>query len=87
MSTDEVVTVNCSFAPARLGTVVSAPGVVGVRGTGQAYDGLYYLKSATHQISLLADDGLGLHAVADDDARGNRHHDPGPEGVMSFLAP
>jgi hypothetical protein len=57
VSTDEVVSVNCSFAPARLGTVVSAPGVVGVRGTGQSYDGLYYLKSATHQISLLADTG------------------------------
>lgn len=57
VSTDDVVTVNCSFAPARLGTVVSAPGVVGVRGTGQSYDGLYYLKSATHQISLLADAG------------------------------
>jgi hypothetical protein len=57
VSTDDVVTVNCSFAPARLGTVVNAPGVVGVRGTGQSYDGLYYLKSATHQISLLADAG------------------------------
>jgi hypothetical protein len=57
VSTDSVVTVNCSFAPARLGTVVNAPGVVGVRGTGRAYDGLYYLKSATHQISLLAGAG------------------------------
>jgi hypothetical protein len=57
VSTDNVVTVNCSFAPARLGTVVNAPGVVGVRGTGQSYDGLYYLKSAGHQISLLADSG------------------------------
>lgn len=57
VSTDSVATVNCSFAPARLGSVVNAPGVVGVRGTGQAYDGLYYLKSASHQISLLADAG------------------------------
>jgi hypothetical protein len=57
VSTDEVVTVSCSFHPAVLGTVVNAPGVVGVRGTGQSYDGLYYLKSATHQISLLADTG------------------------------
>jgi len=57
VSTDAVVTVSCSFAPERLGTVVNAPGVVGVRGTGVAYDGLYYLKSASHQISLLAGEG------------------------------
>lgn len=57
VSTDNVVTVNCTVAPARLGTVVNAPAIVGVRGTGQAYDGLYYLKAATHQISLLADAG------------------------------
>lgn len=57
VSTDEVVTVNCALHPAVLGMVVNAPGVVGVRGTGQAYDGLYYLKSATHEISLLADTG------------------------------
>jgi hypothetical protein len=57
VSTDEVVTVNCAFHPAVLGTVVNAPGVVGVRGTGQSYDGFYYLKSATHEISLLADSG------------------------------
>ena len=56
-STDNVVTANCTIAPARLGTVVNAPAIVGVRGTGQAYDGLYYLKAATHQISLLADAG------------------------------
>jgi len=54
MSTDAVVRVGCSVRPERLGRVVSAPGIVGVRGTGQAYDGLYYLKSATHQISLVA---------------------------------
>jgi hypothetical protein len=59
VSTDAVVTVTCSFAPARLGVVVNAPGVVGVRGTGNAYDGLYYLKSATHVISLLAGEGWG----------------------------
>ena len=54
-STDAVVTVRCGVRPARLGQVVSAPGIVGVRGTGEAYDGLYYLKSATHAISLLAE--------------------------------
>jgi hypothetical protein len=51
-STDAAVRVTCAVTPARLGTVVSAPGVVGVRGTGDAYDGLYYLQSATHRIGL-----------------------------------
>lgn len=51
-STDAVVQASCEVSVSRLGTVVTAPGVVGVRGTGQAYDGLYYLKSATHKIGL-----------------------------------
>ncbi len=53
-STDAVVTLSCDVSPVRLGSVVSAPGVVGVRGTGERYDGLYYLKSATHRIDLLS---------------------------------
>jgi len=57
LSTDEVVTVTCSFQPARLGRVVNAPGIIGVRGTGDAYDGLYYLKSATHEIGMMGDGG------------------------------
>ncbi|WP_028066875.1 hypothetical protein [Solirubrobacter soli] len=57
VSTDKVVTVTCEVTPTRLGTVVCAPGVVGVRGTGLAFDGLYYLESATHRISLLAGEG------------------------------
>ena len=56
-STDNVVTVTAGVSPARLGKVVTAPGVVGVRGTGQAYDGLYYVPAATHQISLRAGQG------------------------------
>jgi hypothetical protein len=55
-STDAVVTVSCDVSPVRLGTVVTAPGLVGVRGTGDSYDGLYYLKSATHTINLLHDE-------------------------------
>ena len=58
VSTDNVVTIGCGFAPARLGAVVNAPAVVGVRGTGEAYDGLYYAKSASHRITLLADQGF-----------------------------
>lgn len=57
VSTDAVVQVTCAVTPARLGTIVCAPGIVGVRGTGEAYDGLYYLKSATHSISLQAQEG------------------------------
>jgi hypothetical protein len=56
VSTDAVVTLSCQTSTARLGTIVSAPGVVGVRGTGDSYDGLYYLKSATHTISLVQGD-------------------------------
>lgn len=55
-STDSVVTLSCDVSPVRLGRVVNAPGVVGVRGTGGSYDGLYYLKSATHKIDLLHDE-------------------------------
>lgn len=55
-STDNVVTLSCDVSPVRVGTVVTAPSVVGVRGTGDSYDGLYYLKSATHKIDLLHDE-------------------------------
>jgi hypothetical protein len=58
-STDEVVTVACDVTTERIGSIVQAPGVVGVRGTGLAYDGLYYLKSATHRITLFSDEQWG----------------------------
>jgi hypothetical protein len=54
-SASSVVTGQVEVATARLGTVLRAPGVVGVRGTGSSYDGLYYLASATHQISALSE--------------------------------
>jgi hypothetical protein len=55
-STDNVATLSCDVSPVRLGAVVTAPSMVGVRGTGQDYDGLYYLKSAKHTINLLHDE-------------------------------
>jgi hypothetical protein len=36
----------------RYGRVLSARGLVGVRGAGTGYDGLYYVKSVTHNIKL-----------------------------------
>jgi hypothetical protein len=57
ISTDGVVQASCEVSVARLGKVIAAPGMVGVRGVGHAYDGLYYLKSATHRIGLGHDQG------------------------------
>jgi len=39
-----------SLSVARYGSVLSARGLVGVRGAGVAYDGLYYVDSVTHSI-------------------------------------
>lgn len=50
-STDEVVTVKGRLSTARYGAVLDAPGVVGVRGAGNSYDGLYYLQEVRHQMS------------------------------------
>jgi hypothetical protein len=50
-STDEVVTAEGSLDVLRYGSVLDAPGVVPVRGVGASYDGLYYVKQASHQIS------------------------------------
>ncbi|MFF1909549.1 hypothetical protein [Kitasatospora sp. NPDC058218] len=51
----------------RYGRVLTARGLVGVRGAGPAYDGLYYVKSVTHDVRrgaytqsfALARDGFG----------------------------
>lgn len=51
-STDAVVTVNCEAPTVTIGAVLAAPGTVGVRGAGLDYDGVYYLKQATHKIQL-----------------------------------
>ncbi len=52
LSTDEVVTAQGQLSVTRYGAVLTAPGLVGVRGAGELYDGIYYVKSVTHQIDL-----------------------------------
>lgn len=55
-STDAVVTVTCTVPTLSVGTILRAPGTVGVRGAGTDHDGLYYLKQATHHIDLMSDE-------------------------------
>jgi hypothetical protein len=64
-STDAVVTGTCEVDPLRIGTVVTPPGLVGVRGAGRAYDGLYYLRSATHRIALGQDEQWSYRQALD----------------------
>ncbi len=64
--TSDSVTVDGSLDVARYGHVLKARELVGVRGVGEAFDGLYYVKSVTHRIGrgslntsfALARDGL-----------------------------
>lgn len=51
-STEEVVTAQGTLDVLRYGAILTAPGFVGVRGVGMTYDGNYYVKSVSHQISL-----------------------------------
>ncbi|SRR5579883_1434724 len=51
LSTDQVVTAQGELDTLRYGEVLSARGLVGVRGAGDTYDGLYYIQSVTHTIS------------------------------------
>src|SRR6185295_10845878 len=51
VSTDEVVTCEGELDVTRYGAVLTAPGVVPVRGAGFSYDGLYSVQSVTHKIS------------------------------------
>jgi hypothetical protein len=46
----EVVTASGTLDVLRYGRVLKARGLVGVRGVGAAFDGLYYVKSVTHNI-------------------------------------
>ena len=46
----EAVTGNGELDVVRYGSVLKARQLVGVRGAGLAYDGLYYVKSVTHKI-------------------------------------
>jgi hypothetical protein len=46
-----VVTVEGTLDVLRYGAILTAPGIVGVRGAGNSYDGNYYIRSVSHQIS------------------------------------
>jgi len=48
--TSDAVTGNGSLDVLRYGRVLQARGLVGVRGAGEAFDGLYYVKSVTHNV-------------------------------------
>lgn len=48
--TSEAVTATGSLDVLRYGRPLGARGLVGVRGAGEAFDGLYYVKDVTHQI-------------------------------------
>ncbi|MGZ8236402.1 MAG: hypothetical protein ACXWTY_00830 [Methylobacter sp.] len=49
-STSEAVIANGSLDVLRYGHILKARRLVGVRGAGQIYDGLYFVKSVTHKI-------------------------------------
>jgi hypothetical protein len=46
----DAVTGNGTLDVLRYGRILKARGLVGVRGAGQAYDGLYYVQSVTHNL-------------------------------------
>ena len=48
--TSDAVTGSGSLDVLRYGRILKARGLVGVRGSGPAFDGLYYVKSVTHSI-------------------------------------
>lgn len=50
-STDNVVTASGDMDTARYGAILQARSLVGVRGVGYNFDGFYYVKSVTHNIS------------------------------------
>lgn len=50
-SFDDVVTANGQLDALRYGGLLNPRGLVGLRGAGQTYDGLYYVKTVTHSIS------------------------------------
>jgi len=51
VSTDQVVTAQGELDSLRYGSILEAPGLVDVRGSGHSYDGRYYVQSVTHTIS------------------------------------
>ncbi|HEX9736066.1 MAG TPA: hypothetical protein VGG06_29230 [Thermoanaerobaculia bacterium] len=50
LSTDQVVTATGELDALRYGDVLRSRGLVGLRGAGFTYDGLYYVRSVTHSI-------------------------------------
>ncbi len=66
-STDNVVTANGELNALRYGGLLQPRGLVGLRGVGYSYDGLYYVKEVTHNIRrgsytqqfTLAREGIG----------------------------
>lgn len=50
-SFDGVVTANAQVDAMRYNGLINPRGLIGVRGAGRTYDGLYYVKSVTHRIS------------------------------------
>jgi hypothetical protein len=56
LSTDAVVTAEGELDAVRYGGVLTAPGLVGVRGAGASYDGLYYAKQVQHRITARTGD-------------------------------
>jgi len=66
-STDRTVEVKGTLDAARYEALLQPRGIVGLRGAGYMYDGLYYVKSVTHEISqgnykqqiILTREGLG----------------------------
>jgi hypothetical protein len=50
-STDNVVVGQGQLDVLHYGSILEAPGVVGVRGVGETYDGNYYVQRVTHRIS------------------------------------
>lgn len=66
-STDRVVEVNGELDAARYEALLQPRALVGLRGAGYSYDGLYYVKSVTHNVStgeyrqsfVLRREGLG----------------------------
>jgi hypothetical protein len=49
-SLSSVVTVEGTLDVLRYGAILMAPGIVGVRGAGNSYDGNYYIRSISHSI-------------------------------------
>ncbi len=50
-STDQVVTLTGKLDALRYGSILTAPGVVGLRGAGDSFDGYYYVQKVTHSVS------------------------------------